>query len=351
MTKRKTSSWRKYLAWFVGILIVLGLIFVPTNYYIEVPGGADALSKFVHVEGVRDRDKGSYRLMTVGVIGPASPAMLLWGHFQPFAETVSKQELMGASTSAEYNELQDYYIKSAANAAVVAAFKAAKKPVRITYQGILVMSIQQNSAFAADLHLGDTITAINGVHYNKAQDYVDAIKRYKAGTKVSVTFTHKGKSRTVRRALIHLKGTKRAGLGITLTDHTSVRSTPQVAIDAGSIGGPSAGLMFALETYDQVSGRDLRRGRTIAGTGTIDDAGVVGVIGGIDKKVYAASKAGASIFFAPDVPASKSLLKLDPSYVNNYVAAKKAAKKMGTKMKIVPVKHLQDAIDYLNAKK
>ena len=350
MTKRKQTRWRKYLAWFIGILVVLGLIFVPTNYYIEVPGGADALSKFVHVEGVKDRDKGSYRLMTVGVIGPASPAMLLWGHFQPFADTVSKQELMGSSSSAEYDELQNYYIKSAANAATVAAFKAAGKPVKLTYQGILVMSIQKTSAFAGDLHLGDTITAINGVHYTKAQDYVDAIKRYKAGTKVSVTFTHAGKRQTVSRPLIHLQGTKRAGLGITLTDHTSVQSTPKVKIDAGSIGGPSAGLMFALETYDQISGRDLRRGRTVAGTGTIDDAGVVGVIGGIDKKVYAASKAGATIFFAPDVPATKSLLKLDPTYVNNYTAAKKAAKKMGTKMKIVPVRRLQDAIDYLAKK-
>lgn len=350
MKTRKKNRWRKYAAWLVGILVLLGLIFVPTNYYVEVPGGADALSKFVHVDGVRDQDKGSYRLMTVGVIGPASPAMLLWGHFQPFADTISKQELMGTSSSAEYDELQNYYIKSAANAATVAAFKAAHKPVTLTYQGILVMSIQKDSAFAADLHLGDTITAINGVHYTKAQDYVDAIKRYKAGTKVSVTFTHAGKSQTVRRPLIHLKGTKRAGLGITLTDHTSVKSKPTVKIDAGSIGGPSAGLMFALETYDQISGRDLRKGRTVAGTGTIDDSGVVGVIGGIDKKVYAASKAGASIFFAPDVPATKSLLKLDPGYVNNYTEAKKAAKKMGTKMKIVPVRRLQDAIDYLTGK-
>lgn len=350
MQVKRKPRWRRYAGWFLAILVVIGLIVVPTNYYVEVPGGADALSKFVHVKGVRDKDKGSYRLMTVGVVGPASPAMLLWGHFQPFSDIVSKKDLMGGSSSAEYDELQNYYIKSAANAATVAAFKAAGKPVKIRYQGILVMSITKDSKFADVLQLGDTITAINGVHYTKAQDYINAIKKYKAGTTVRVTFTRAGKTHTVSRPLVHLEGTKRAGLGITLTDHTSVQSTPQVKIDAGSIGGPSAGLMFALETYDQISGQNLRHGRTVAGTGTIDEKGVVGVIGGIDKKVYAASQAGATIFFAPDVPATKAIKRLDPSYVNNYDEATQAARKMKTTMKIVPVRRLQDAIDYLNGK-
>lgn len=336
--------------WFITIftVIILGIIFLmPTKYYIEIPGGANQLSKFVKVQGTRDKEGGSYRLMTVGVMGPASPAMLVWGRFQPFSDTISKDELMGSSTSAEYDELQNYYIKSAANAAVVSAFKAAKLPVRIKYQGIYVMSIMSHSNFRRDLHLGDTVTAVNGKHYDEAQQYVDALKKYPAGTKVTITYTHRGKKYTSTNALVHLPGTKRAGLGITLTDHTSVVTKPKVKINAGSIGGPSAGLMFALETYDQVSGKDLRRGRTIAGTGTIDNNGTVGIIGGIDKKVYAASKAGATIFFAPNVPATKELKREYPGYVNNYDEAKRAAMKMNTKMKIVPVRTLGAAIRYL----
>lgn len=349
MTKRKHMSRRKR-NWLIGLsalIVVLGLVFFPTKYYVEVPGGADALSKFVQVDGKRDQKKGSYRLMTVGIIGPASPLVLLWGKFQPFADTLSKSELMGSSSSAEYTELQNYYIKSAANAAVVSAMRAANKPVHIDYRGIYVMSIMKNSKFAKDLQLGDTITAINGRHYQQADDYVNAIKQHKAGTKVTITYVHAGKTHHATAPLVHLKGTKRAGLGITLTDHTVVKSTPHVSINAGAIGGPSAGLMFTLQVYDQVTGANLRRGRTVAGTGTMDDAGHVGVIGGIDKKVYAAAKAGATIFFAPDVPATKELKREDPAYVNNYVEAKRAAKKMGTKMKIVPVRTVQDAIKYL----
>lgn len=147
--------------------------------------------------------------------------------------------------------------------------------------------------------------------------------------------------------LVRLRQTHRPGIGITLTDHTRVVSQPRVRINAGQIGGPSAGLIFALETYQQVTGQNLRHGRIIAGTGTISTNGRVGAIGGIDKKVYAAAKAGARVFFAPNIPATKTLRREDPDYVNNYVEAQRAAKKIGTHMRIVPVRSLQQAIRYL----
>jgi PDZ domain-containing protein len=72
-----------------------------------------------------------------------------------------------------------------------------------------------------------------------------------------------------------------------------------VAISSGEIGGPSAGLMWALGLYELLGPGDLTRNRTIAGTGTIDGLGRVGPIGGISDKVIAAREAGASIFLAP----------------------------------------------------
>ena len=85
----------------------------------------------------------------------------------------------------------------------------------------------------------------------------------------------------------------------------------------------------------------------IAGTGSIDRDGNVGDIGGIDKKVVAAAKEGASIFFAPDNPVSEETKKTNPEAKTNYETAVEAAKTIKTDMKIVPVKTLQDAIDYL----
>lgn len=80
---------------------------------------------------------------------------------------------------------------------------------------------------------------------------------------------------------------KKAGLGISLVNDTTITTTIPVDVNTEEIGGPSAGLMFSLEIYTQLKGINLRDGRQIAGTGTISPDGKVGRIGGIDKKVVA----------------------------------------------------------------
>ena len=86
-------------------------------------------------------------------------------------------------------------------------------------------------------------------------------------------------------------------------------SDVDVNFDTSGVGGPSAGLMFTLDIYDQLNSEDLRKGRKIAGTGTIESDGSVGDIGGAALKVVAAAKAGADIFFVPNNPVDEETLK------------------------------------------
>ena len=81
---------------------------------------------------------------------------------------------------------------------------------------------------------------------------------------------------------------------------------PKVTVHSDEIGGPSAGFMFSLEIYNQLTKEDLTKGYKIAGTGTISTDGTVGKIGGIEQKVVAADKAGAEIFFAPNENGEKN---------------------------------------------
>lgn len=122
-----------------------------------------------------------------------------------------------------------------------------------------------------------------------------------------------------------------------MTDRDIV-TDPPVRIESDQIGGPSAGLMFALEVYNQLIREDLTKGYRIAGTGTINIDGEVGPIGGISQKVIAAHKAGADIFFAPNERGAKH---------SNYKEAVKTAKDIGTNMKIVPVDTFDDAVQFL----
>ncbi len=73
----------------------------------------------------------------------------------------------------------------------------------------------------------------------------------------------------------------------------------EIEIDSQNIGGPSAGMMFTLEIYNQLSDQDLTAGRVVAGTGTIQRDGTIGSIGGVRQKVYAAIAAGADIILVP----------------------------------------------------
>lgn len=319
---------------------------MPTGYYLEVPGSAEATSQFVKVDGKHDKKKGDFLLTTVGIV-PGSLFTMLKSMGNDFETIYSKEDLMGDENSQEYFRVQQYYMKSATNNAVQAAYSAAGKPFTKKYLGVYVMEVMDNSKFKGKLQIGDTITSINGYKFKNSDQFIKYVKKQKRDSKVKIDFLRDGKKKSVTDGLVKLKQTKRYGLGITLTDNTEAKGNPPTKINAGDIGGPSAGLMFTLQVYSQVTNKDLKNGRTIAGTGTIAPDGTVGPIGGIEKKVYAASQEGATVFFAPDDPVTKLIKKYDPTYVNNYHLAKRAAKKIHTKMKIVPVKNLNDALNYL----
>lgn len=330
---------------FIVVLVVLFFYF-PTNYYIEVPGSAESTSQYVKVDGKHDKSKGDLLLTTVGLT-KATPYFLIRALGNDFETVTPQQALMGDEDSQQYFQVQQYYMKSATNNAIQAAYSKTHKPFKKVYKGVYIMDVTKNSDFKNKLKIGDTINSINGYKFKSSTQFINYVRKQNKNSHVSIQFVRDGKTKTTSGSLVKLAQTKRYGLGITLTDDSVAKGDPPTSINAGEIGGPSAGLMFTLQVYSQISHQNLKKGRIVAGTGTISPDGTVGPIGGIDKKVYAASAEGAMIFFAPNDPVTKEIKKYDPDYVNNYHLAKQAAKKIHTNMKIVPVKNLNDAISYL----
>lgn len=145
----------------------------------------------------------------------------------------------------------------------------------------------------------DVLTAVADRPANSQQALLAILTTQQPGTKVPVAITRTGKPAIVQVTLGKpLSGRRGASMGIVAGQ---VCQLPfQVDLGLGnSIGGPSAGLMFALGIIDKVGPADLTKGRFIAGTGTIDATGNVGPIGGIQLKMIAARKAGATVFLAP----------------------------------------------------
>ncbi|GAA4818294.1 PDZ domain-containing protein [Streptomyces ziwulingensis] len=193
--------------------------------------------------------------------------------------------------------------------AKVAALKELDIPVQ---SWVVVSTVVKDSPAEGTLHAGDVIKAVDGTAVKQPADVAKLVTEHKPGEDVVFTVVpakeqaaaEKENRRTTGTEDIRITttasadtGEKRAVVGISAgTDHTFPFT---IDIKLADVGGPSAGLMFALGIYDKLTPGDLTGGAFVAGTGTIDDAGEVGPIGGIEMKTVGARDKGAQYFLTP----------------------------------------------------
>ena len=146
---------------------------------------------------------------------------------------------------------------------------------------------------------GDLVLSVDGVPTTTKGAVGDLVRKHRA--KQAVTFVVlRDRVRTTVRVVTVESSTQPGGAMVGVGVDTGYRYTPRISFDLGQeIGGPSAGLVFALAIYDKITAGALLDGRHIAGTGTITPTGEVGSIGGIQEKVAAAQQGGATVFLVP----------------------------------------------------
>ncbi|WP_318530491.1 SepM family pheromone-processing serine protease [Apilactobacillus quenuiae] len=336
----------KYILISATLLIIL-IMFVPfLPKYIEGPGDAISLKEIVNIDNHRDNNDGKFMLTTVKE-SKASPASYLYAKINPHYSIESIDDVTSGESSQTYMKVQTFYMTNSINEAIYNAYHYAKQKVTMKYNGIYVLNIDNKSKFKNKLSVGDTIISVDGHNFNSSYKFRKYINNKKIGQYVNIQFNHDGKIMNAKEPLISLMGSKNPGIGIILIDNDSVKPEIPIKINAGDIGGPSGGLMFSLQIYEQLTGKNIRHGENIAGTGTIDKNGNVGEIGGIDKKIIAAKNAGAKYFLAPYIKPTKDALKLEENNMTNYQAAVKTAKKYAPNMKIIPVTNFEDALNKL----
>lgn len=339
MKSKRKSRLRNWLLGILAIIVIAFIAFWPTNYFIESPGEAVPVGQFINAKGTKPNN---FYLVTVSVTSrPASILQYLWSYTQKFSTRVPASELLGNQTSSQYEELQNWYMETSQQTAIYYAAKKAGLKPKLEYRGVYVMQVQNNSSFKNKLQIGDTVLAANGHHFRSTEEMMDYLKKQKIGSKVTITVLRNKEKKNFTGKIVKVAGTNKPGIGIQLVEHVSVETKPRLSIDAGDIGGPSAGLMFTLTSYEVFTHQNLSKNHKIAGTGTISPNGKVGIIGGVDKKVVAADEAGAEVFFAPTD--STGVKKSQ----TNYEVAKRTAKQIHTKMKIVPINNFDDALKYL----
>lgn len=326
------------VSFLVAVVLILASAFYYLPYYVTKPGMAKELEPIIEVAG-GDQEKGSFMLTTVR-IGRANIYSYLLAKWSKYQELYPESSIrVQGETDEEYNVRQLHLMDNSKNHAIKVAYEKAGKKFSYKYLGVYVLDIHEDMPAANVLKAGDQIIQVDNLRFDSSQQFINYIATKKAGDKVQIVFK---REETEKRATIALQPFKnhsnKVGLGISLDDYTRITTDPIVSINSEQIGGPSAGLMFSLEIYNQLTKGDLTKGYQIAGTGTMDEDGKVGPIGGIGQKIVAADKSGADIFFAPNENGATH---------SNYKDALVAAKDIDTKMKIVPVDSFDDAVNYL----
>ncbi|WP_228982313.1 PDZ domain-containing protein [Streptomyces sp. DH12] len=175
---------------------------------------------------------------------------------------------------------------------------------------VVVSSVQKDSPAEGRLHAGDVIKTVDGTPVRDPQDVAKIVTKRRPGKPVAFTIVpakdaaaaeKAGRAPTTTETVTvptkRAPDADRAIVGIQAgRDHTFPFA---IDIKLEDVGGPSAGLMFALGIVDKLTPGALTGGRFVAGTGTIDDTGKVGPIGGIEMKLVGAREAGARYFLTP----------------------------------------------------
>jgi Lon-like protease len=296
----------RLVRWVIAALLTLVFI-VASNYiplpffYAYLPGPIRDVEELVDVsEAQTYSSEGKLYLTTVSLDDEVSVADWFRAVVDPDVAIVMKEDVTQGVSLSELEEQQKAEMDASKQHAQEVALSALGL-AEPKGDGARVSDTIPDSPAEGVLRRGDVIVAVNGEPVGTTCEVGRAVDSVEIGEPVDVTVQRDGERETFTiETESNPQDPSTPFVGIFMTD-VNYRFDPGFTVDfeTGQIAGPSAGLMFSLALYDQLTPDDLTAGREIAGTGTIQCDGGIGPIGGIEQKIAAAEGIGASIFLAP----------------------------------------------------
>ncbi|HET7481813.1 MAG TPA: PDZ domain-containing protein [Actinomycetota bacterium] len=328
---RGHSPWRWIATTTIITALLFAAFFIPIPALFEyLPGPAPNVQDLVQVTGGRTySSEGEMFITTVSVDIDVTFAEWVVSAFDDQKTVVSREQVTGGQSLEQLQRSQELEMQDSNRQAEAVALGALGlgKPQG---DGAKVVGTLADSPADEVLRKGDLIEAIDGEKVDTTCDVGRIIGTHEVGDTVTVRVKRGETHKEFEIGTIADENDPGAPIiGVAMRD-VNYHFTPGVTVDfhPGNIAGPSAGLMFALSIYDQLTPDDLTAGRKIAGTGTIACDGGVGPIGGVEEKVAGAERSGAEIFLAP-------------------TADYDAARRVAGDIEVVEVSTFQDAVDYL----
>ena len=303
------------------------LCFYKLPYVIYTPGGSINLNDRIKITD-EENISGSYYMNYVSVMKANIPS-IIFSLFVPNWDIYNEEDVTGL----DYNTLfkiEQIDLKNSIYYASLNAYRKAGKTISISLEKSYITLVSEESK--TNLNVLDEIISIDGNKFTRLSEFQKYISSLNFDDKVTFVVNENDEEVEKYAYVINLEGEKKVGISI-VTEY-EFESDPKLKMKTkASEAGSSGGLMLSLEIYDKLTDKDLSHGKKVMGTGTIDEDGNVGAIGGVKYKMLGAQKDGADIFFVPK---------------ENYDEAKKVYKKNNLTFDLVMVETFDDAINYLN---
>ncbi|KRC58590.1 ATP-dependent serine peptidase containing a PDZ domain protein [Agromyces sp. Root81] len=304
---------RERIGWSaITVAVVVGIVFalMPSPYVIEQPGpvydtlGVAENSDEEEVPLIEIPDETTYptdgelNLLTVSVVGRPgkTPSWfeVIAAWFDRTRSVVPVEAIFPPGVSTEDRDAQNQaaMVDSQQDAIAAALVELGYDfPREVTIAGLL-----EDSPAVGVLEEGDVIVSLDGTEVHSIRELQTAVREHGSDAPAQIEIIRDGAPLTVEATPVDRDGVSVLGIGVRMNYEFPV----EVELQLDNVGGPSAGMMFALGIVDKLTPGAMTGGQIVAGTGTIDSSGDVGPIGGIRQKLWGAEDAGAAWFLAPE---------------------------------------------------
>ncbi len=236
----------------------------------------------------------------------ASALIYLWAYVDNSFDLYPREVILPKGvTPKELSEISIQNMKTSENVAIAVALKNLNYDIDSKGDGVLVVGILDDSPVKDKLLKGDLLTTINDEQIFSASEFIATLRKYDIGETVTIGLTRDidgiDTEISISTELIeHIEYDNEPMVGFLATTVNERFDFPfEIDIKTGNVGGPSAGLMMALNVYNNLVPNDITNSLIVAGTGTIEIDGSVGPVGGIRQKVIAAKRAGSELILVP----------------------------------------------------
>jgi PDZ domain-containing protein len=303
--KNLTKKQKKFLLIFLILFIVTSSsALIPTDYYFMSPGPP-------YQWDIEYGDIDNYlfegNLFQLTVRRDEANALIyFWSLLNDSYDLYPREVILpDGVTPQELSEISIQNMRTSENVAIAVALKNLGYEIDTKGDGVSVVGLLDDSPVKDKLKKGDLLNSINNIEIFSATEFIATLRTYSIGETVSIGL------------LREVDGVKeQMYIETTLIEHVEYKGEPMVGflattvnerfdfpfeidIKTGNVGGPSAGLMMALNVYNNLIPEDITNSKIIAGTGTIEIDGSVGPVGGIKQKIIAAKRAGAELILVP----------------------------------------------------